>query len=520
VSPPVIEPLPDGVSRATSNPTSAPRHIRGSAIVLLGRGLALLINFLGQVLVVRYLSKADFGAFAFATSMVAGVSTLLVLGLDKSLARFTAIHQEERDYGRMLGTILLSLAAVSLSGFAVVAGVLVLWLTVGFPFASNELAARLLLLLMLVAPFHALDGLLLALFGVFSSPIAILVRRHLLGPGLKLLVIGVVIAYGGGVYWLTLGQMAGQVFGVLVGLGLLWGILRRQALLDRFCFNGFTCSSRELFRYSLPVVTSDLMMVFRVALVVFLLEWLRGSAEVAELRAVFPLARLNESVMTTFTLMFVPTVSRMFARQEGELIDKVYWQTAAWMMALCFPLFLVCFVFATPISGWLFGSAYRSAGPVLALLSLGCFLHAAFGFNAQTLRIHGYGNLVALIDVLSLVIGLLGNFVLIPAYGTWGAAVATTLALLFQNLANHVGMVRLTNVSFFNRAYTRPYLVAVAGWGCLTAVQSWFQLPLAVGLVLAALVSGSVFYLGRRALEIASTLPELTRVPLIGRAFN
>jgi CHASE2 domain-containing sensor protein len=81
-------------------------------------------------------------------------------------------------------------------------------------------------------------------------------------------------------------------------------------------------------------------------------------------------------------------------------------------------------------------------------------------------------------------------------------------------------MVRLTNVSFFNRAYTRPYLVAVAGWGCLTAVQSWFQLPLAVGLVLAALVSGSVFYLGRRALEIASTLPELTRVPLIGRAFN
>ena len=93
MSPPVIEPLPDGVSRATSNPTSAPRHIRGSAIVLLGRGLALLINFLGQVLVVRYLSKADFGAFAFATSMVAGVSTLLVLGLDKSLARWRSTRR-------------------------------------------------------------------------------------------------------------------------------------------------------------------------------------------------------------------------------------------------------------------------------------------------------------------------------------------------------------------------------------------------------------------------------------------
>ena len=517
-------PPADPCSAAANSPTpltsSPQRHIRGSAIVLLGRAVALVINFLAQVLIVRYLSKTDFGAFAFATSMVAGVSTLLVLGLDKSLARFTAMQQEERDYRLMYGTMFLAIGAVLLSGLVVVGGVVGAGLTVGLPFVSSDLAAKLFLLLMLVAPFHAVDGLLLALFGVFASPAAILVRRHLLGPGLKLLVIGLVMVCGGSVYWLTLGQMAGQVLGVMVGLGLLVGILRRQALLHDFSLSGLKYSSRELFTYSLPVVTSDLMMVFRVALVVFLLEWLRGNESVAELRAVYPLARLNESVMATFALLFVPTVSRMYVRKEGEQLDRVYWQTAAWTMALCFPLFLVCFVFSEPLSVWLFGPEYRSAAPSLALLSLGCFLHAALGFNAQTLRVHGYGNWVALIDLASLLFGLLGNLLLIPRYGTWGAAVATTAALLLQNLAHHVSMVRLTNVSFFNEAYARPYWVAALGAACLMAVQYGLQPPLTVGLGLAVAMSAAVFYFGRRSLEISSTLPELSRMPWIGRAFS
>jgi len=496
------------------------RHIRGSAIVLVGRAVALLINFVGQVLIVRYLAKLEFGAFAFATSIVSGVSTLIVLGLDKSLARFTAIHHEEQDYARMFGTILVAGATVVGIGTLVVAGFLATGLTVGFPFASNDLAAALLLLMITMAPFHAIDGVLLALFGVFASPGAIFVRRHLLGPGLKLLVVILVILGGGGIYMLAIGQMAGQVFGVVVGLALLVGIFRRQALLDGFQFRNMTCRTRELFNYSLPVVTSDLMMVFRVAMVVFLLEWLRGSTDVAELRAVYPLARLNEAVMATFAVMYVPTLSRMLARREDQQMNDLYWQTAAWTMSLCFPLFAVCFVFATPVAVLLFGAEYASSGPVLALLALGSFAQAAFGFNAQTLRVQGHVRLVALIDLVTLVVAIAGNLLLIPRFGTMGAAVATTGALLLQIGVNQIVLVQHTDVHLFSWRYAKPYLAAAAGLVVLIVVRQVWQPSLPVGVGVAAVVSAGVFYVGRRSLNISSTIPELARVPLIGKVFN
>jgi hypothetical protein len=47
------------------------RQIRGSSLLLIGRTLSMAVNFAVQVLIVRYLSKTDYGAFAYALSIVA-----------------------------------------------------------------------------------------------------------------------------------------------------------------------------------------------------------------------------------------------------------------------------------------------------------------------------------------------------------------------------------------------------------------------------------------------------------------
>src|SRR4051794_14892924 len=78
--PPPVDELPpppeDGI--APQAPDDAPmpprrseaamrkRHVRGSSLLLIGRGLTLLITTATQVVIVRYLSKADYGAFAYA----------------------------------------------------------------------------------------------------------------------------------------------------------------------------------------------------------------------------------------------------------------------------------------------------------------------------------------------------------------------------------------------------------------------------------------------------------------------
>src|SRR5690554_4685934 len=78
------------------------KHIRGSSLLLLGRIIAMGLNFGVQIVTVRYLAKSDYGALAFALSVVSMATSGVLLGLDKSVARFVPIYQEQRDYNRMV----------------------------------------------------------------------------------------------------------------------------------------------------------------------------------------------------------------------------------------------------------------------------------------------------------------------------------------------------------------------------------------------------------------------------------
>ena len=44
------------------------------------------------MLIVRYLSKSDFGAFAYALAVASMGSSMVLFGLDKAIARFVPIR--------------------------------------------------------------------------------------------------------------------------------------------------------------------------------------------------------------------------------------------------------------------------------------------------------------------------------------------------------------------------------------------------------------------------------------------
>src|SRR5262245_159261 len=96
------------------------KHIRGSLLLTVGRLFSLCINFAVQVLTVRYLAKGEYGAFAFALSLVSSAGSLAIFGLDKTVSRFLPIYHEQRDYPRMFGSIVLMLATILGIGLSIV----------------------------------------------------------------------------------------------------------------------------------------------------------------------------------------------------------------------------------------------------------------------------------------------------------------------------------------------------------------------------------------------------------------
>src|SRR5690606_25472126 len=74
----------------------------------------------------------------------------------------------------------------------------------------------LLLILVFLAPIQALDNLFQSLLAVFVRPKAIFVRRHVLGPLFRLVVVLLLIAADGGARFLAAGYVIAGALGVLL----------------------------------------------------------------------------------------------------------------------------------------------------------------------------------------------------------------------------------------------------------------------------------------------------------------
>lgn len=500
--------------------TSAKRQIRGSSLLLVGQMLAKGVNFGVQVLIVRYLSKTDYGAFAYALSIVALGESIATFGLDRAITRFVPIYHERRDYSKFFGTIIMVVSTILCLGLAMALFLHSFRGFVGRSLVGDQQSLSLLLLMIFLSPVQAFDGLLVGMFAVFASPRAIFFRKHILGPGLKLTVVLLLILGHSDVFFLAGGYLAAGVLGIVVYVVLLWRVMRDLGLFQHFNFRTITMPWREVFSFTIPLLTSDVLYAVMNTMDVIVLERSRGSVDVAALRAVHSTAVLNSLVMSSFALLFTPFAARMFARNDREGINNLYWQTAIWIAVISFPIFALTFSVAQPITLLLYGQRYAQSGIILALLSLGYYFNAALGFNGLTLKVYGKVRYSVVINVLAAIINLGAILILIPRYGALGAALGTCIALIAHNILKQAGLRLGTGINLFEWRYFRVYLIITVSTLGLLLVQWLASPPFYVSFVLAALVSVLVVRLNRKLLNVGQTFPELLRFPLARRFFG
>lgn len=495
-------------------------QIRGSMLLLLGRFLSLAINFVTQVLIVRSLSKGDFGAFAYGLSIVAVAQAFALFGFDRAITRFVPIYEERREYGKALGTVVFAAGSVAGLGAGIMLLAYGLQGVVRGSLIDDEQAVTVLVILIALAPIQALDNLLVGLFAVFSKPRAIFFRRHIVAPGLRLAVVLLLVLVGSGVVFLSVGYVLAGAAGVALYVGILLRVMRREGHMERFRSEPMRVPAREILLLTVPLLSTDLVYSLMSSTDAILLGYFRGSEEVADLRVVQPAAQLNQLVLFSFTLLFTPLAARFFAQGDRKSIGDLYWQTAAWVAVISFPVFAVTFALAEPVTVTVYGDQYRDSGTYLALLSLGYYVQAAFGFNGTTLMVFGKVKLIIAVNLLAVLVNLGLNLLLIPPYGAMGAAVATAVTLVAHNVFKQTALRLGTSVAFFDAGYLKIYASIALGMIGLTVARAALTDSLVVLLVLTTVASAAVLWLNRRLLRIGQTFPELQRLPLAHRLFG
>ena len=486
-------------------------HVRGSSVLLFGRLLAFALNFVSQVLIVRHLSKAGFGAFAYGLSIALVAETAVTLGLDRALGRFVPQFDVRREDGRLFGVIVFVFGVVAALSAALALVILVLGDALASSFADDADGRTTVLVLLLLGPVQALDNLLIGLFAVFTKPWSIFFRRYVFAPGLRLVVVALLVLQDRDATFLAVGYLVSGAAGVAVYLVVLGRGLVASGHVARFRAAPLELPVRVVLAFTLPLLTTDLVFAVIGSLDAFLVGRSWSPDEVGILRAVQPVARFNLLVLTTFGVLFTPLASRLRAqRAADDEIGQLYWRTALWVAVLTYPVFVVSFALASPLTVSLFGERYERSGTVLALLAVGYFVNAASGFNSLTLAVRDRLRDIVVINLAAVVLAVILNVLLVPPHGARGAAAATAGTLVGYTVMRQLGLRRI-GIPALHRAYVMPYVAMALGAIALRAIVEGLGLGLVAGALLAGALAIGVLAIARDSLDIGGTFPELAR---------
>ncbi len=308
----------EGEPVAAPNASATQRQIRGSSLLLSGRFISLGINFLVQVLIARHLSQAEFGAFAYALSLVTLGEMLVTVGLDRGVSRFLAIYDEEHDYDRMFGTLVMVTGTVVSLGLVLILLVVGLQGLIGDTMVSDPVAVGILVILIVLSPIQALDNLFGNLLAVFASARSIFLRKYVIAPLLRLAVVVLLILGNYGVGFLAAGYVLTGALGLLIYGGILWRVLGDRGIRSQFHRGTMRIPARAIFAFTLPLLTTDLVYIAMNTTDAIFLGHFWGTEEVAAFRVIQPLAGLNTVVFASFTMLYMPMASRLFARGDRD----------------------------------------------------------------------------------------------------------------------------------------------------------------------------------------------------------
>jgi O-antigen/teichoic acid export membrane protein len=487
--------------------------LRGSSMLLAGRVMAMTVAMLTQVLVVRYLGKASYGTFAYGLALSAVVQAILPLGLDRADTRFLALYDEHGDHRRLLGVVATEASVILATGATAVA---LVWAGRGLIGVSNSdgVGFSVVLPLVCVAPLAALDAMVLNVFAVFARPKAVFFRRYVLDPGLRLFVVILLVTLKMSVTALAVGYLAAGVCGTLLYSYLVVRLLRGVVPAEPDGRRRIVWPGRPLLLYALPLLIAALAYSATTSLPAVLLGKIAAADDVAELRAIQPVAALVLVVPTVFGTLFTPQVARLLARDDHAAVRAHYWSTATWVATIAFPVAVVLIAFPLPVATTLFGSRYAGAAPMLAVLGVAFYLSAAFGLNGSVLQVAGRLRALTVANLVGLAIAPAASAALIPRYHGMGAAIAVALAVVVPQLIKQRSLGS-TPVGSTHRGAIRLWVVAPALIALSACAHMLFRPTLPAAIAIATVASVVLFLCMRSVLDVAEVFP--IAAPLLRR---
>ncbi len=404
--------------------------LSGASVAGVLRALAAILAFGVTVVLGRILGAEATGVYFLALTTVTVAATIGRVGLDNVVLRFVAAHASGDRWPRV-SRVYHATLSVGLFCSCLVAAAL--YLSSDFladtVFSDSLLATPIRIMAVAVVPLSLSVLISKALLGLSR------VRDSVLVFGILPMGIALAGTWALASKWGVNGATAAYVFAVSAALVYGWMAWRR-ALAGRSLGHPsreIASSTRELLVSGIPLLVGDLLyLAMQVSGTLMLGIW-ADNVDVGQYTVAWRTAMLIGFVLLTVATIVQPKFAALYARGEMESLATTAHRATLLLIAFSAPVALL-FLFAPGPVMNVFGSDFSNGATTLQILSVGQFINVATGSFVMLLVMTGREREYRNVLMVSTLVVLTLNVVLIPKYGAIGAAIATTSALVVQNI--------------------------------------------------------------------------------------
>ncbi len=190
---------------------------------------------------------------------------------------------------------------------------------------------------------------------------------------------------------------------------------------------------RSWLKVSLPIMLVEGFYLLLSYIDVLVLQQYRSSEEVGIYFAVVKTLALVSFIHYAMSATTAHRFSEYHASGDKERLSAYIAHAIKWTFWPSVAATAILLAFGKPLL-WLFGEKFTAGYGIMYVAAIGLIVRSAIGPVERLLNMLGLQNMCALAYALAFVLNLVLCIMLVPRYGGYGAAAATSIALVFETI--------------------------------------------------------------------------------------
>ncbi len=429
---------------------------KGAGISLIGSGAGRGLFFVSQLIIARCFSVEIFGLYTLGLIVLRIADIISRLGLHSGAMRFVSIYRKNEP--QKLKGILISAFLLSFVGGIVMGGVVYLLAsviaeTIFHKSALVELIKAFAICVPFVAPMIVIS---MAMQGFQTTKYSVLMRE-IIQPSTNVILVIFFVIFNLKIYWVIYAFALSHAIALVAGFYFIarqFPTIKRKILKPIF-------ETKKLLTYSVPLLLSGFLGFFLQWVDIIMLGFMKTSGEVAIYRAASQIPTFFMLALGAINSIYAPSIAEMYHRGQIVRMGNIYKTSTRWVFLLTLPASIIVFFSAGEILS-VFGNNYRESGVlVLQTLTVAQFVNCVTGGVAYTLAMTGRQKMEMFNSLTTIVINIVLCHLLIPKYGSYGAAIATGISIASINLIRMGEVYFLFKIQPYNMSFVQGVISGV-----------------------------------------------------------